>query len=156
MKKVVGGIFGVILVVALACQSKFSFDVSPEEVTIFEQTNVQRVKNGKPPLTMNAQLKKAARLHAQNMADRKRMSHDLPIAGMRTLSDRVRYSGYTGWRSIGENIAYNYSPDNVVQGWMNSPGHRANILGGFSEIGVGVAHDEHGEPYYCQTFGSRE
>jgi uncharacterized protein YkwD len=62
--------------------------------------------------------------------------------------------GYT-YATIGENIAYNYpgAPE-VVTGWMNSAGHKANILNpGFTEIGIAIAANSEGELYYCQVFG---
>ena len=58
-----------------------------------------------------------------------------------TFEDRINRAGYTGWTSIGENIAAGQpSPQAVVDAWMNSPGHRANILdAGFQDIGIGIA-----------------
>jgi uncharacterized protein YkwD len=54
---------------------------------------------------------------------------------------------------VGENIAWNYPPNKVVDGWMHSSGHRRNILGDFTHIGVASSLNEQGEPYYTQVFG---
>ncbi len=74
----------------------------------------------------------------------------------RSPGDRIAAAGYEAW-SWGENIAAGYtSPQSVVDGWMNSPGHRANILNsGFCDIGVGYAYDgeSHYRYYWTQNFG---
>ena len=68
---------------------------------------------------------------------------------------RITRAGYT-WRSYGENIAYGYSTaERVMEGWMNSSGHRANILkNNFTDIGVGYASDSRGRIYAVQVFGT--
>ncbi len=60
-----------------------------------------------------------------------------------------------GLRYVGENVAAGYPTARAVMtGWMNSPGHRANILKReFNRLGVGVAYSKSGRPYYCQVFG---
>ncbi|MBM0239775.1 CAP domain-containing protein [Micromonospora sp. ATA32] len=67
--------------------------------------------------------------------------------------DRAGPGGYA-WRSYGENVAWNQkTPAAVMDAWMNSPGHRANILNcGFTEIGVGIATSN--GPYWTQDFGT--
>jgi uncharacterized protein YkwD len=82
------------------------------------------------------------------------MEHELPQADLPTLVNRLNYYKYA-YRLAGENIAWNYrSAEDVMEGWMTSAGHRANILNaGFREIGVGVRYNNRGEPYYCQVFG---
>jgi uncharacterized protein YkwD len=66
--------------------------------------------------------------------------------------DRITRAGYT-WSAYGENVAYGYAtPEQVMNGWMNSPGHRANILNcSFKEIGVGLAQPG---SYWTQDFGT--
>ncbi len=74
----------------------------------------------------------------------------------RGVVTRARRAGYGG-NFVGENIACGY-PDAaaVVDGWMTSPGHRANILRPeFREIGVAAALDDEGTPYWVQVFGTR-
>lgn len=128
-------------------------DLRPDEIKILELTNAERVKAGKTELVFNPQLKRASDLQASNMAALGVMDHELFIAGQRTLKDRVNLTKYQ-WSSIAENIARNQkSPKDVVDDWMNSPGHRANIMGNFSEIGIAIRYGPNGEPYYCQVFG---
>jgi uncharacterized protein YkwD len=60
----------------------------------------------------------------------------------------------SNWSACGENIAWNYKDAAVMDGWMHSSGHRANILSGnYTEIGVGIATNKRGEKYHCQDFG---
>jgi len=116
--------------------------------------NQARAENGLAPLSVNVKLVQAARIQAQAMADLNTMSHELPQARYPTLTDRASAVGYD-FSSLGENIAYGYpNPGSVMNGWMNSSGHRANILGGsYTEFGVGIAYTSSGTPYYCQVFG---
>ncbi|MEU9164294.1 CAP domain-containing protein [Streptomyces sp. NPDC048424] len=112
--------------------------------------NQERAAAGCPNLTLNAKLTKAAQDHSADMASHGNMSH--------TGSDgsdpgaRITRAGYT-WSSYGENVAYGYStPEKVMEGWMNSPGHRANILNcSFKEIGIGQAQPNN---YWTQDFGT--
>ena len=92
-----------------------------------------------------------ARQHSRDMAERNYFSHtNLEGEGP---SDRVRRSGISGWRRVGENIAYGQdSPQEVQTTWMNSSGHRANILSSsYTHVGVGV-YDEGGRLYWTQVF----
>jgi uncharacterized protein YkwD len=82
------------------------------------------------------------------------MAHDLPNAQYPDLRSRAAAAGYRfNW--LGENIAFNYpDPQGVMQGWMLSSGHRANILNtDYTEIGVAVALNADGRPYFAQEFG---
>ena len=122
---------------------------------IVDLVNQARRQNGLSALKVNAKLVQAAQIHANDMASFNLMAHDLPGAALPGLADRARFVGYQ-YTSMGENIAYNFSDANsVMTAWMNSPGHRANILDpSFTEIGVGITLDSQGSPYYCQVFGS--
>jgi uncharacterized protein YkwD len=130
--------------------------ISATEQRIVDLTNVERQKAGLAPLVVNPQLMQAAQIQSGNMARLGIMSHELPGTAQPTLTDRAAAVGYN-YTTLGENIAFNYpDADAVVAGWMASPGHRANILNGsFTEIGVSVAYDAQGQPYYTQVFGSR-
>lgn len=90
------------------------------------------------PLTMNADLRCAARTHSQDMVDRDYFDHTNPDG--ESPGDRIDATGYQ-WRSWGENIAWGQpAPEAVVDAWMNSDGHCSNIMNaGFTEIGVGYA-----------------
>ncbi|MFE5215780.1 CAP domain-containing protein [Streptomyces sp. NPDC056626] len=112
--------------------------------------NAERAKAGCQPLTLNSTLTKAAQAHSADMAAHQNMSHTGSDGS--TPGDRITRAGYT-WSSYGENVAYGYStPEQVMDGWMTSPGHRANILNcSFKEIGVGLAQPN---SYWTQDFGT--
>ncbi len=132
-----------------------SANLSANEQAIVDLVNQVRKQNGLAALSVNSKLIQAAQIHANDMATLNQMAHDLPGAALPGLADRARFVGYQ-YSSMGENIAYNFpDPTSVMNAWMNSPGHRANILASdFTEIGVGIAFDSQGSPYYCQVFGS--
>jgi uncharacterized protein YkwD len=115
-------------------------------------TNEERHKARVPPLTVDPRLTDAAERHADRMARRDRLSHTLDG---RSAADRVRAAGYE-YRTVGENIAWNQrSAAEVVGGWMDSRGHRRNLLSKeFTHIGVAVSTNAKGEPYWVQVFGS--
>ena len=124
------------------------------EARIFDLINAERRHQGLRPLVFNAQLNQMARIQAQNMAYYQRMAHTLPNATLPTLGDRAHYVGYTYGR-IAENVALGYpNAETVVESWMNSRGHRQNILdSGVLETGIAVARSATGGLYYCQVFG---
>jgi len=68
---------------------------------------------------------------------------------------RAERAGYSGWMALGENVAYGYgSVESVMAGWMNSSGHRANILNAnFTHVGLGRATAANGTLYWTQVFG---
>lgn len=121
---------------------------------IVDLVNQERQAQGLAPLAVNARLTEAAAIHAGQMVSFNRMEHTLPEAQYPGLVDRINAVGYR-YSSAGENIAYGYSnAASVMNGWMNSPGHRANVLStGFTEIGVAVAYTSQGVAYYAQVFG---
>jgi uncharacterized protein YkwD len=123
---------------------------------IFDLINVERQRRGLRPLVFNAQLDQMARIQATNMAYFQKMAHVIPQAQLPALNDRARSVEYP-YAEVAENIALGYpSPEAVVQGWMNSPGHRANILNpGVVETGISIARSAAGGLYYCQVFGRR-
>ncbi len=91
-----------------------------------------------PPLALDARLTRAAQLHSLDMQTSGTFSHT--SSDGRTLADRVNAQGYT-WRRIGEDIAAGFSTSQaVVQAWLKSPGHCANIMDpSFQDLGTGVA-----------------
>ncbi|MBE9498287.1 CAP domain-containing protein [Streptomyces sp. GKU 257-1] len=123
---------------------------SGPEDQVLALVNKERAKAGCKPLTANAKLTKAARAHSEDMAAHKNMSHTGSDGS--SPGDRIERAGYS-WSTYGENVAYGYSsPESVMEGWMNSSGHRANILNcDFEEIGVGHAQPGH---YWTQDFGT--
>ncbi|MFG3009695.1 CAP domain-containing protein [Streptomyces cinerochromogenes] len=117
---------------------------------ILQLVNAERAKAGCQALTINPALTKAAQAHSEDMASHQNMSHTGSDGS--NPGDRITAAGYT-WSSYGENVAYGYSTaEQVMAGWMTSPGHRANILNcGFKEIGVGLAQPG---SYWTQDFGT--
>ena len=119
-------------------------------------TNAERQNAGLPPLALNAQLANAAQSYSQVLAATGCFEHT--CGSVPDFGDRDAQAGYTGWSTIGENIAAGYpTPEAVVSGWMASPGHRANILSSrYTEIGIGVVSGA-GKlgTYWTQEFGSR-
>ncbi|MEV1071112.1 CAP domain-containing protein [Micromonospora parva] len=128
-----------------------SGSVSAQAREVVDLVNAERAKAGCKALSIDDKLMTAAQRHSQDQADHQNMSHtgsDGSNAGTRL--DRV---GYT-WRTYGENVAWNQkTPAAVMDAWMNSSGHRANILNcAFTEIGVGIASSN--GPYWTQVFAA--
>lgn len=120
---------------------------------MLELVNAERAKVGCAALTMDARLTAAARGHSQDMATRGYFAHDTPEGvGMAT---RVTNAGYR-WSAVAENIAMGYpDPASVLSGWMNSPGHRTNILHcQYRQLGVGVVANAKGARYWTQDFAT--
>ena len=120
------------------------------ENQVVELTNVQRAAAGCGPLHLDARLQAAAIAHSVDMRARGYFAHDTPDGV--TPWTRMADAGYTA--PSAENIAMGQAtPQDVVTAWMNSPGHRANILSCSSEaIGVGVQFGP-GGPWWTQDFG---
>lgn len=113
--------------------------------------NAERQRVNAPPLALNDKLTAAAQRHAQDMATNRRMSHDgFDGSTMGSRIDATRYR----WSTIGENVAMGQpTAAAVMSDWMNSPGHRQNILNpAFTELGIGQA-TEGGRIYWAQVFG---
>ncbi|MGW7817597.1 CAP domain-containing protein [Streptomyces puniciscabiei] len=117
---------------------------------VVQLVNAERAKVGCHPLTVNPELTKAAQAHSADMAAHQNMSHTGSDGS--SPGDRITRAGYS-WSAYGENVAYGYAtPEQVMNGWMNSPGHRANILNcSYKEIGVGLAQPG---SYWTQDFGT--
>ena len=125
----------------------------PSSVIKFEGEVVRlineiRVNNGLKPLTEDWQLSRVARYKAQDMKDLGYFSHTSPTYG--SPFEMMKSFGIS-YRTAGENIAKGYStPKAVVDAWMNSPGHRANILNSsYTHIGVGYVASGN---YWTQMF----
>lgn len=115
-------------------------------------TNAERAAAALPPLAADPRLAAAAQAHSADMAGRDFYSHTTPEG--REPWDRARAAG-AAHRATGENIACGQrTPAEVVRGWMDSPGHRANILTpGFTHLGVGYAPSGRAGTYWTQLFG---
>jgi uncharacterized protein YkwD len=126
------------------------------EARIFGLINAERRHQGLRALVYNEQLDQMAKIQAQNMAHFQKMAHVIPEASLPTLADRARYVAYPFGR-LAENVALGFpDAETVVQGWMTSKGHRANVLNsGVAETGIAVARSSAGGLYFCQVFGRR-
>ena len=123
---------------ALGIDSNSSGSITVEGV--IERTNYERAQNGIPEVTESAELDASAQVKAEDMLTRQYFEHTAPDG--KTVSDLVDAQGYQYLR-VGENLAEGDFTDNVdlLTAWMNSPGHRANILDArFQNMGVGVAY----------------
>jgi uncharacterized protein YkwD len=104
-----------------------------------------------PRLAVSSKLTAAAQRHAKDMAAHEKMVHkgsdgSSPI-------DRIKAEGYL-YRRAGENIAAGrFNTERLMKAWVDSPHHKQNILGSFSQIGVACATGESGKRYWCVTFG---
>ena len=118
------------------------------EQEVVRLVNAQRAQNGLKPLAENWELSRVARYKSADMASRRYFSHESPTYG--SPYQMMRSFGIS-FRSAGENIAYGQrTPAAVVGAWMNSSGHRANILSSsYTQIGVG--YHEAGN-YWTQMF----
>lgn len=130
--------------------TNFSF-----ERTAFEEINRQRAAINLQPLIWSDDAAKIARLHSENMANFKFFSHEGLDGSM--VNDRADSFGISKWRAIGENIAYNRGYANpiefAVERWMQSAGHRENILNErWKESGIGIAITADGTYYFTQVF----
>jgi uncharacterized protein YkwD len=107
------------------------------ERALFDAANRERIAQGLSPLRWDESLATAAREHAQRMAQRNTLSHQLP--GEPALQDRARQAG-ARYSVIAENVAEGPSPEAIHSGWMRSPPHRANLLDPIlTAVGIAVA-----------------
>ncbi|MYV93066.1 CAP domain-containing protein, partial [Streptomyces sp. SID1034] len=120
---------------------------------VLDLVNSERGKAGCSALTSNPKLYDAALKHSENMAAQNFFDHTDPSGA--GPGERITAAGYQ-WSSYGENIARGQADAAaVMDSWMHSPGHRANILNcGYKEIGIGV-HYGSGGPWWTQDFGTR-
>lgn len=137
------------MIKSLATPPPLEADLSPT-AEILRLTNLERASAGLPLLSPQALLNQVALKHAQSMAATGHFSHVIKGLGP---ADRVAESPYR-WNTVGENIAYGYTENEaVMKGWMDSSGHRANILSiSFTELGIGFAKDSKGLTYWVQVF----
>jgi uncharacterized protein YkwD len=132
-----------------ACPAAGATPATAAKSTVVRATlctlNAQRARHGLAPLKLNKRLSKAALRHARDMVRRKYFAHDTLGGG--SFVERIRRAGYlrgaNRW-TVGENLAWgshgSSAPQAITTMWMNSPGHRANILSpSFREVGIGLA-----------------
>lgn len=115
----------------------YATNMTPTGLT--ESTNTERISHKIPALTLNETLSKAAQAKANDMIAKNYWSHTTPEGQEPWIF--INQTGYK-YQAAGENLAYGFTNNAAaVTGWMNSPGHRANILNGdYSEVGFGIAN----------------
>ncbi len=117
---------------------------------LIEAHNQERAREKLPPLRFAPLLEVAALAHARDMAGRDVMSHEGSDGS--TASQRIVRSGYR-FQAAGENVAQGYRDvPAVMRGWMDSPPHKKNVLGDFTEIGVARVEGKDGKPYWSAEF----
>lgn len=116
---------------------------------VVELVNIERAKEGLAPLSVDLNVQAAAQIRALEIETS--FSHTRPNGSSFSTALKEQNVSY---RTAGENIAWGQrSPEEVVIGWMNSPGHRANIMNsGFTKIGVGYHQNTRGTNYWSQLF----
>lgn len=145
--------------------SSFSLEAAPRveipqnlqswEVSLAQSINAQRSQHRLSPLVVKDNLSAIARQHSQDMANGKvAFGH----GGFDKRSGKIMQEGRHC--SFGENVAYSYLVKDhlqtAVDGWMNSKGHRENILGDFNETGIGIVFSSQGHCYLTQVFAKRK
>ena len=127
-----------------------STNMNSDEKEVFDLINKQRTQNGLSPLKENIELQRVARIKAQDMVNNNYFSHTSPTYG--SPFDMLK-SFKISYNTAGENIAGNSSNSSAVTAWMNSPGHRANILNSsFNQTGIGVVTGSKYGKIYVQMF----
>ena len=129
-------------------------DLPDMEKVLLDLTNAERKKEGLKPVRWNPVLAKVARAHAENMAQQKKEVH---VLDGKSPSDRVKAAGYRYSRT-GENVGSmtpGFELEDLMKAWMESKGHRKNILQeDFEEAGMGAARNEDGRLYFAQIFAT--
>ena len=153
MKKIIffTAIFALFIVISFAVNAQPN--VNEFEAEVLRLTNIERINYGLHLLVWHDGVANAARAHSQDMSANNFLSHTGSDGS--SLRDRFNtiYTGNTTWQSLGENVARGQrTPYQVVRSWMNSPGHRANILNkDFYYLGVGFSHTTNCQFQYYWT-----
>lgn len=134
--------------------TNFNTDVvnllNSDEQEVFNLINKQRNQNGLSSLSINSEVQNVARIKAKDMVDNNYFSHTSPTYG--SPFDMLK-SFSISYKTAGENIAGNSSNSGAVTAWMNSPGHKANILNNsFNQTGIGVVSSPKYGKIYVQMF----
>lgn len=124
--------------------------MNSDEKEVFDLINKQRTNNGLPALKNDSEVQRIARIKAQDMVDNNYFSHNSPTYG--SPFDMMK-SFKVSYKTAGENIAANSSNSSAVTAWMNSSGHKANILNSsFNYTGIGVVSSPRYGKMYVQMF----
>jgi uncharacterized protein YkwD len=125
-----------------------------EKVDLLDLHNFSRVRKNISPLSMQLELDRCAQMHAEWMSKNENMSHEEDSKENFDVGDRLKK--YIAWLSVGENIAYGQdTPTMVTDDWMNSAGHRRNILSSnYKHVGFGISTSTSGNKYWCAVFSN--
>jgi uncharacterized YkwD family protein len=124
--------------------------MTSDEARILQLVNAERAKAGEKPLASNSDCTKLARMKSKDMVDNNYFSHQSPTYG--SPFDMLKANNVS-YMYAGENIAMNQSADAAFKAWMNSEGHKKNILNpNFTELGVGIIPKGNGSYIYTQIF----
>lgn len=130
--------------------TKNNGDLTTDELEVFNLINAKRTANGLSPLNVDNELQNVARVKAKDMVDNNYFSHNSPTYG--TPFNMMKNFGIS-YKTAGENIAGNSSNQGAVEAWMNSEGHRANILNSsYNYTGVAVVKSTKYGKIYVQMF----
>ena len=125
-------------------------NMNSDEKEVFDLINKQRINNGLATLKNDSEVQRVARIKAQDMVDNNYFSHTSPTYG--SPFDMLK-SFKISYKTAGENIAGNSSNSSAVTAWMNSSGHKANILNSnFNYTGIGVVSSPKYGKMYVQLF----
>ena len=155
-KHIIRYTFALALMVAVALPQAAVFAQTIDANGVLAFTNAQRYRAGLPFLTSNTLLSQAALLKMQDLFAKQYFAHESPTG--QTVSDVAKGVGYS-FITVGENLALGdfYSNKHVVDSWMGSPGHKANILSPrYSEIGIAAGRSMYNGRYtwiVVQAFG---
>jgi len=130
------------------CIINSAFAANAEQI-ILNDINAYRAKHGLTKLKMDAAISREAKNHSQDMAE-----NIIPFGheGFNKRMQRI-FKQFERPYGIAENVAYNYAnADKVVNQWLDSAGHRKNILGSYNLTGIGIAHGKQGRVYVTQIF----
>ncbi len=130
--------------------TKNNGDLTSDELEVFNLINAKRTANGLSPLNIDNELQNVARVKAKDMVDNNYFAHNSPTYG--TPFNMMKNFGIS-YKTAGENIAGNSSNQGAVEAWMNSEGHRANILNSsYNYTGVAVVKSTKYGKIYVQMF----
>lgn len=131
-------------------QNTTSPSLSADEKEVFDLINKQRTNNGLQPLKIDSEVQRVARIKAQDMVNNNYFAHESPTYGS---PFNMLKSFKISYKTAGENIAANSSNSGAVNAWMNSSGHKANILSSnFNYTGIGVVSSTKYGKVYVQMF----
>ncbi len=127
-----------------------SSTLTSDELEVFNLINQQRANNGLPALKVDSEVQRVARIKAKDLVDNNYFAHNSPVYG--TPFEMLKSFGIS-YKSAGENIAGNSNNSSAVTAWMNSSGHRANILNSsYNYTGIGVVSSPKYGKIYVQMF----